>query len=347
MFNLSEKRDKIEELQEKTQQPNFWDNRKRASEISQKLSNFKNKVETWEEINEEVKDLEEMIELSDEDMREELKNQVEELEEKIEKKETHLYLSGEYDSRSAVLSIQSGAGGQDAEDWAAMLLRMYQRYCEEKGFKTSILSQSYGDQGPEGRVGIKTVSMEIDGENAFGLLKRESGVHRLVRISPFSAQDLRHTSFARVEVIPVLPESAKDDLNVKDENLRVDTYRASGPGGQYVNRRESAVRITHEPTGVTVSCQNERSQGSNKEKAMEQLYSKLYQLKQQQREEKLSDLKREDSPEFGNQIRSYFLHPDQRVVDHRTDVETGDIESVLDGGLEQFIQAEVKLENND
>ena len=335
-------------MQEKTQQSGFWDNRKKASEISQKLSNLKDKVETWQEINEEVEDLEEMVELADSDMEEELKSQVEDLEDKIEDKETQLYLSGEYDQESTVLSIQSGAGGQDAEDWAAMLLRMYQRYCEEKDFKTSILSQSYGDQGPEGRVGIKTVSMEIDGSNVFGLLKRESGVHRLVRISPFSSQDLRHTSFARVEVIPVLPESAKEDMNVKDESLRVDTYRASGPGGQYVNRRESAVRITHEPTGVTVSCQNERSQGSNKEKAMEQLYSKLFQLKQQQRKEKLSDLKKEDSPEFGNQIRSYFLHPDQRVVDHRTDVEVGDVESVLDGHLEPFIKAEVKLkETND
>ncbi len=287
--------------------------------------------------------MEEMVELADSDMKEGLKDQVKELEEKIEDKETQLYLSGEYDRGAAVLSIQSGAGGQDAEDWAAMLLRMYKRYCEKKGFKTTILSQSYGDSGPEGRVGIKTVSMEIKGDYAFGLLKRESGVHRLVRISPFSAQDLRHTSFARVEVIPVLPEKAKEDLNVKDENLRVDTYRASGPGGQYVNRRESAVRITHKPTGVTVSCQNERSQGSNKEKAMEQLYSKLYQLKQQQRKEKLSDLKKEDSPEFGNQIRSYFLHPDQRVTDHRTEVEVGNVESVLDGELNKFIEAEVKL----
>jgi len=293
-----------------------------------------------------VEDLEEMVELADSEMEKELKQQVKKLEDKIEDKETELYLSGEYDQRSAVLSIQSGAGGQDAEDWAAMLLRMYQRYCEEKGFKTTILSQSYGDQGPDGRVGIKTVSMEIDGKNAFGLLKRESGVHRLVRISPFSAQDLRHTSFARVEVIPELPENAKDSLNVKDENLRVDTYRASGPGGQYVNRRESAVRITHLPTGVTVSCQNERSQGNNKEKAMEQLYSKLYQLKQQQREEKLSNLKKEDSPEFGNQIRSYFMHPDQRVTDHRTDVEVGNIDAVLDGNLDKFIEAEVKLQDD-
>ena len=307
---------------------------------------MKDKVETWEEMNEEVEDLEEMFELADSDMEEELKEQVAELEEQIADKETELYLSGEYDQSSAVLSIQSGAGGQDAEDWASMLLRMYQRYCEEKGFETTILSQSYGDQGPDGRVGIKTVSMEIDGKNVFGLLKKESGVHRLVRISPFSAQDLRHTSFAQVEVVPVLPESAKDDLNVKDENLRIDTYRASGPGGQYVNRRESAVRITHEPTGVAVSCQNERSQGSNKEKAMEQLYSKLYQLKQEQREEKLSDLKKEGSPEFGNQIRSYFMHPDQRVTDHRTNVEVGDIESVLDGNLDKFIEAEVKLKND-
>lgn len=330
-------------MEQKTQQPGFWDDRERASQISQKLSDLQDKVKTWKEINEQVEDLQQMAELADPDMKQELKQQVEDLEQKIETNETKLYLSGEYDSRSAVLSIQSGAGGQDAEDWAAMLLRMYKRYCEEKGFKTEILSQSFGEHGPEGRTGIKTVSMEIDGENVFGLLKRESGVHRLVRISPFSAQDLRHTSFARVEVIPVLPESAKDNLNVKDENLRVDTYRASGPGGQFVNRRESAVRITHEPTGITTSCQNERSQGSNKEKAMEQLYSKLYQLKQKQREEKLSELKKEDSPEFGNQIRSYFLHPDQRAVDHRTDVQTGDVESVLDGELEQFIQAEVKL----
>lgn len=343
---MEQKEDKIEELEQKTQQPDFWE-RERAGEISQKLSDLKNKVSIWKEIDEELTDLEEMAELADSEMEQELRQQLKELEQKIEDKETQFYLSGKYDRGDAVLSIQSGAGGQDAEDWAAMLLRMYKRYCQEQEFKTKILSQSFGDQGPQGRVGIKTVSLEIDGDYAFGLLKKESGVHRLVRISPFSAQDQRHTSFARVEILPVLPEKAKDDLNVKDENLRVDTYRASGPGGQYVNRRESAVRITHRPTGVTVSCQSERTQGTNREKAMEQLYSKLFQLKQKQRKKKLSELKKEDSPEFGNQIRSYFLDPDQRVVDHRTEVETGDIESVLDGSLEPFIEAEVKLQDND
>lgn len=340
---MEQKQKKIEQLEQECKEPDFWENRERAAKISQKLSNLKQQIQSYQNIKQELEDLEQLTKLSrSQELEKEIRDKVESLEPKLEQQETKTFLSGKYDKRAAVLSIYSGAGGQDAEDWAAMLLRMYQRYCQSRGFKTKVLNQSFGEPSSEGRVGIKKATLEIKGDFSYGLLKKESGVHRLVRISPFSAQDLRHTSFARVEVLPVLPKSAKDQLNVKSKNLRVDTYRASGPGGQYVNRRESAVRITHLPTKVTVSCQSERLQGLNKKKAMEQLYSKLYQLKQQQREKKLSQLKQKKSAEFGNQIRSYVLDPYQKVSDHRTGVETSNIEAVLDGNLDQFIEAEVK-----
>jgi len=331
-------------LEEKCKEPGFWEDKEKAAEISQKLSNLKEKVQEWREIDKHLKDVEELVEITEaEEMEEEMKRQVENLKSKIEDKEIEVFLSDKYDDRGAVLSIYSGAGGQDAEDWAAMLLRMYKRYCKKKEFKTKILSQSFGEPGPEGRVGVKKASMEIKGDYAYGLLKHEHGVHRLVRISPFSAQDLRHTSFARVEVLPVLPETAKDELEIKPDDLKIDTFRASGPGGQYVNRRESAVRITHLPTNTSVSCQSERLQGKNKEKAMEQLYSKIYQLMEEQRKEKISDLKgKKKDPEFGNQIRSYVLHPYKLVKDTRTNIEASNINSVLDGNLDQFINAEVK-----
>lgn len=225
-----------------------------------------------------------------------------------------------------------------------MLLRMYQRYCQDKGYKIKTLAQSFGEGGgPQGRIGTKDVSLEIKGPYAYGFLKKESGVHRLVRISPFSTQGLRHTSFALVEVLPELPKEAEKEIEIKPEELRLETFRASGPGGQYVNRRETAVRITHLPTGIVASCQSERLQGLNREKAMKILISKLHQLREKQQKKKLEKIRGEAvSASWGNQIRSYVLHPYQLVKDLRTEVETSDVEAVLDGNLDKFIKAEIK-----
>jgi len=266
------------------------------------------------------------------------------LEKEIEKQETKIFLSGKYDKNNAILSISAGAGGVDAEDFATMLLRMYERYCNKKGFKTQILHQSFGEGGgPEGRIGTKSAILEVKGDYAYGLLKKESGVHRLVRISPFSAKNLRHTSFVLVEVLPDIEDDFKNEIEIKPDDLKIETFRASGPGGQYVNRRESAVRITHLPTGIVVSSQVDRIQGKNKENALKILYSKLYQLKENEKDKEIKKIKGDvKEASWGNQIRTYVLHPYKLVKDLRTNVETSDVEKVLDGDLDMFIETEIK-----
>jgi len=286
----------------------------------------------------EFKDLADELELV------ETEEEISELERKLEKKEMETFLSGKYDKGSALLSVYAGAGGQDAQDWATMLLRMYLRYADRKGFTAKILSQSFGEPGPEGRIGTKSVTVEMKGRFAYGFLKRENGVHRLVRISPFSSQSLRHTSFAMVEVMPEISKADEEEIEINPEDLQVDTYRASGPGGQYVNRRESAIRITHIPTKITVTCQSERLQGSNRDKAMKMLYAKLFQLKERERAKEMEKIKgKAVSIEWGSQIRSYVLHPYKLAKDVRTGVETSKVEDVLDGDLDQFIEAEIRL----
>jgi peptide chain release factor 2 len=302
------------------QNSGFWQQKDRAIEAAQELSHLQAEVSEFDKLKEEPD------------------------EEKIKQKELQVYLPGKYDKGTAILSIFAGAGGQDAQDWASMLLRMYLRYCDRKGFKAKILHQSFGEPGPEGRIGTKSVTLEIKGNYAFGFLKKETGVHRLVRISPFSAQSLRHTSFAMVEVLPEIEKSIEKEIEIKPEDLKIETFRASGPGGQYVNRRESAVRITHLPAKITVSCQVERLQGQNREKAMKLLYAKLYQMKEKEKEREIKKIKGKSvSIEWGSQIRSYVLHPYKLVKDLRTNVETGDVEGVLDGNLDLFIEAEIKM----
>jgi len=310
-------------------------------ELNQRFAALKEEIESWEELEKEFDDLRELAQ--DTALEQEIEKLKLDLWQKLEDKEVQIFLSGEFDHNNAILTVYAGAGGKDAQDWAAILFRMYQRYGDRKSFRSKILSQSFGEMGPEGRVGIKEAALEIKGERAYGLLKGEDGVHRLVRISPFSAKKLRHTSFALVEVLPQLPERAGEDLQIKEEDLRMDTFRASGPGGQYVNKRESAVRLTHLPTKISVSCQVERTQGLNRKKAMEMLKSKLLLMRKREDEQEIEKVKGKSvSPEWGNQIRSYVFYPYKIVKDHRTKVETSQLENVLDGDLDEFIKAQLE-----
>lgn len=330
-----------------TTQADFWQDQHHATAVSQRIAEIKEDIEIVELLKKESQDVKELRVLAenDETLSQELEKACQSLQKNIEKEEFVVFLSGPYDKKNALLEIFSGAGGQDAQDWATMLLRMYQRYCQKKGFGAEVLRQSLGEGGgPDGRIGTKNVTIEITGKYAYGFLKQEAGVHRLVRISPFNSQQLRHTSFALVEVLPVLDEG-EADIEIKPEDLKLETFKASGPGGQYVNKTESAVRITHIPTGIVVACQTERMQGKNRDRAMKILYAKLLQLKKQTQEKTLKEIKGDAvSASWGNQIRSYVLHPYQMVKDLRTQVETSQTDKVLDGDLGEFIHAELKLE---
>lgn len=334
VFDFAEKKKEIGDLEKESQKPEFWQDQERAKALSQKLSFLKKEIAELVDLR---SDLETLKELEDESL-------IADFAEKLKKAELKVFLSGRYDSGNATLSIYAGAGGQDSQDWATMLLRMYERYCDIKGFKKKILHQSFGEAGgPEGRIGTKSATMEIDGNFAYGFLKKETGVHRLVRISPFSAQKLRHTSFATVEVLPQIKES-ESDIEIKPEDVTIDFYRASGPGGQNVNKRETAVRITHLKTGIVTACQSERVQQDNRRKAIELLAAKLFQLREEERQKEMVKIKGgKISASWGNQIRNYVLHPYKLVKDLRTNVEISDPEKVLDGNLEEFIEAEIKI----
>jgi len=330
VFDVGVKQEKLKKLEEDIQNPDIWKDKERAIKVSQELAQLQEEIAEFNKLKKESEELKE--------------EGIPDFEAKLKKEELKVFLSGKYDAGNAILSIFSGAGGQDAQDWATMLLRMYERYCQRKGFAEKILHQSFGEGGgPEGRIGIKQAFLEVKGKYAYGFLKKETGVHRLVRISPFSAQKLRHTSFALVEVLPEI-KIEESEINIKPEDLKTDFYRASGPGGQYVNKRETSVRITHIPTGIIVSCQSERTQGDNRKIAMEMLHSKLYQLSQEDRELELKKVKGDKvSASWGNQIRSYVVHPYKMVKDLRTDFETSNVEGILDGDLEELIEAELKL----
>jgi peptide chain release factor 2 len=330
-------------LKKETDSETFWNDRDRAIKIAKELSEKENEISFFDSIKKELEDLEEILRIEEDDrLNGEMEEKLIDIENRIKSKEIESYFNGKYDKGKAILSVYSGAGGQDAQDWAQMLFRMYSRYCEKKGFKIVIIDESFGEGGgSEGKEGLKSITIEITGKYAYGLLKKETGVHRLVRISPFSAQKLRHTSFALVEVLPEIDE--EDDIELRNEDLRIDFYKASGPGGQYVNKRESAVRITHLLTGITVTCQSERLQGTNKDKAMKILASKIYQYKLESQAKELSEIKGDKiSASWGNQIRSYVLHPYKLVKDLRTGVEVNNPDNVLDGNLDQFIEEEIK-----
>ncbi len=338
---------KSEELKKELENPDIWQDKERAANITKEFAELNHEFEKFDSWQKEIKELEELHHLSHKeaygDFEKELDEKLSSFEKALNKEEIKIFLAEPHDRKSATISIYSGAGGQDAQDWTAILLRMYQRYCERRGFETKILHQTHGEPSPTGQIGIKSVTMEVVGSYAYGFLKGENGVHRLVRISPFSAQQLRHTSFARVEVLPEFDKDVEKEIEVRPNDLRIETFRASGPGGQYVNRRESAIRITHVPTGIVVSCQSERLQGQNKEKAMRLLYSRLYQLKLRERQEEKSKIRGvKISAEWGNQIRSYVMQPYRLVKDARTKVETSDVDGVLDGRLDEFIDAQVR-----
>ncbi|MFH1451336.1 MAG: peptide chain release factor 2 [bacterium] len=343
-LEAKEKKEKIARLEIEVQRAGFWNNPEEAGRISQELDSLRDELEESSQLEAELAGVVEMEELveSDGSLLSEWEEKYQALERKIEQAETKKFLGGKYDKGNAILSIYSGAGGEDAQDWAAMLLRMYERYCQNEGFKAKILTQSFGQGvGPENRIGLKSVSLEIQGKYAYGFLKRETGVHRLVRISPFSAKQLRHTSFVLVEVLPDISQQ-EAVIEIKPDDLKIETCRSSGPGGQNVNKRETAVRIVHLPTGIATTCQTERNQATNKEKALKMLYAKLYLLKEEESRQELKEIKGEQiSASWGNQIRSYVLHPYKLIKDLRTDVEVSNVDDVLDGKLDKFIEAEI------
>ncbi len=301
-------------------------------------------MERIESLYEELNDLEDLSNLEmDHQMLLDLINKAKDFKKRIGKEEIKVLLSQKYDKRNALIHIFAGAGGQDSQDWATILLRMYERYSESQGFKVRIINQSFGEAGgPDGRIGTKEVILEVRGKYAFGILRPERGVHRLVRLSPFSSKSLRHTSFAMVDVLPEIDE--KDDrIDINPDEIKVDTFKASSPGGQNVNKRETAIRITHIPTGIVATSQNERMQSVNKEKAMKILMSRLIRHDEEKREKEIQKIKGEKIDfGWGSQIRSYVLHPYKMVKDLRTGVETSDPESVLEGNLDEFIEAGIR-----
>ena len=340
VFDVAVKKERITEVEKELEDPKVWKDQEASVVLSKELSDLKDQVEEIGKLGKELKDLKELAQADAPEN--ELTAEVGKIAKRIDRVELKVFLSGEYDKGNAICTITAGAGGQDAQDWAAMLLRMYERYCERKGWKLSIMHRSFGEMGAEGRVGIKQASFEVRGAYAYGYLQKESGVHRLVRLSPFSSKSLRHTSFAALEIIPDITTDQKE-IEIDTDDITVDLFKSSGPGGQNVNKRETAVRITHTPTGIVAASQSERSQQRNREQAMKVLMAKLYQLQQQEQVDQIKELKgKQLSIEWGSQIRSYVLHPYTMVKDHRTDLEVSQVEDVLDGDLDQFIEAELK-----
>ena len=320
--------------------PNFWDDKEKADLILKDISELKNLTQDITDLKKNNLNNLEMIELllveKDESLISNLEEETKKEEEELEKLSLLLLLSGEYDKNNCTLEIHSGAGGTEACDWANMLYRMYLRYCEKKGYKVEVLDYQEGDE-----VGIKTVVLKVNGNYSYGYLKCEKGVHRLVRLSPFDAANKRHTSFASIDVVPEIDDSINIEIDEKD--LKVDVYRSSGKGGQGVNTTDSAVRITHLPSKIVVTCQNERSQIQNKETAMKMLKAKLYLIEEEKKKQELNDMKGEyKNIEFGSQIRSYVMHPYSMVKDHRTNVETANVSKVMDGDIDLFIEAYLK-----
>lgn len=333
----------IATLEAESAKDGFWDDPQNSQKVLQKIKQLKAKVESFENLKSEWEDMTTLVELAidedDESLLDEIKEGYEHLSNTLETMRLDTLLSGKYDANNAIVSIHPGAGGTEAQDWASMLLRMYQRWGERRGFTVETLDFLAGDEA-----GVKSVTIQFSGPNAYGYAKCEKGIHRLVRISPFDASGRRHTSFASVDVMPEIDDDI--EININPEDIRVDTYRASGAGGQHVNKTDSAIRMTHIPTGVVVACQNERSQHQNRETAMKMLKAKLVEMAEREQMEKIEDLKGDMKDiAWGSQIRSYVFHPYNMVKDHRTNFEVGNIGAVMDGDLDGFINAYLKGAN--
>lgn len=341
LFDLERKTLKVEELEQLMESASFWDAPEKSQEVMKELKSLKGSIESYNTLKTQYEDIETLIEMgyeeNDEALIPEIEAAVKGFNKYYEELRIATLLSGEYDRNDAILTLHAGAGGTESCDWANMLFRMYQRYAEQKGFSSRVLDYQPGDE-----TGIKSITMEIKGVNAYGYLKSEHGVHRLIRISPFNAAGKRQTSFVSCDVVPDMGDE-EVDIEVADEDIRIDTYRSSGAGGQHVNKTSSAIRITHFPTGIVVQCQNERSQLFNKDKAMQMLKAKLLLLREQENQEKESDIRGEVKEiGWGSQIRTYTMQPYKLVKDHRTNEEVGNVGAVLDGELDTFINAYLK-----
>ena len=336
-FDLANKKDRVEELEKTMEEPGFWDNPDHSTAVVQECKKLKTTIERYETLCNDIEDMLTLIEIGEEegdtDIVSEVAESLEEFKQQFEELRIETLLSGEYDKNNAILTLHAGAGGTESCDWASMLCRMYQRWAEKKGFQVEMLDFLDGDEA-----GYKSVTLQISGLNAYGYLKSEHGVHRLVRISPFNAAGKRQTSFVSCDVMPDIEEDL--DVEINDDDIRIDTYRSSGAGGQHINKTSSAIRITHFPTGIVVQCQNERSQHMNKDKAMQMLKAKLFILKQQEQIDKANGIRGESKEiGWGSQIRSYVMQPYTMVKDHRTNAEVGNVQNVLDGNIDPFINA--------
>ena len=353
VFDVEEKRKRLKILEEKFSSPSVWQDKPTALKWQQEIFQIKQDLDLFDLLNKEANDLKELSRIiSTEAEEESFSEKLTLLAAAVKERVQGIFLAGKYDRHPAIMIIQSGTGGRDAEDWVALLLNMYQRYCEKKGWNCRILSQNFTEGGgPEGRIGIKEVVLEIKGELAYGLLKRETGVHRLVRLSPFSAKKLRHTSFAQVEMMPLM--SGEVDVVLRPEDLKLETFRSAGHGGQNVNKRETAVRLTHLPTGLSACAQVERTQIMNKKIALNLLSAKIAALQEVQKNQEMQNerakirgnasISQKRTADFGQQIRSYVAHPYKMVKDHRTNVEVNNVNEVLNGNLDVFIEAELRL----
>nr|WP_296956899.1 peptide chain release factor 2 [uncultured Mediterraneibacter sp.] len=342
-LDIASKKLRIEELEKRLEEPGFWDDPETSQQVMKELRGLQDSVKEIEQLFASHEDMLLLIEMSageedEQETAEEIEEELQQFEEKFEELRISTLLIGPYDRDNAIVTLHAGAGGTESMDWTGMLYRMYSRWAEKKGYDVEVLDYLEGDVA-----GIKGVTFEVKGENAYGYLRSEKGVHRLVRISPFNAAGKRQTSFASCDVIPDIEEDI--DVEINDDDIRVDTYRSSGAGGQHINKTSSAIRITHLPTGIVVQCQNERSQHMNKDKAMQMLKSKLYLLKQQEQAEKMSDIRGEVRDiNFGNQIRSYVMQPYTMVKDHRTNAEISNVGAVMDGNIDPFINAYLSMD---
>ncbi len=345
IFDLSTKEEEVKKLEKEMSQEFFWSNQEKAQKVTKRVKELKDTIGEFNELKDNLEELAILLELNLEEDRKEIWEEIDQkakvLEKDIEKKELIVLLAGKYDANNAIITIRPGAGGTESQDWAEMLLRMYLRWAEKNKYIAKIIEISSGEEA-----GIKNVTFTISGIHTFGYLKAEKGIHRLVRISPFDANKRRHTSFASVEVIPEIDQEI--EIEIKESDLRIDTYRATGAGGQHVNTTDSAVRITHLPTNIVVQCQNERSQYSNKMTAMNILRARLFEHYQQEKEKDLKEVRgKKKDIAWGSQIRSYVFHPYQMVKDHRTEVESGNLQAIMDGEINYFIEAYLKSGKKD